>query len=86
MSPALALSRFIVAWVVLDLRALSFALLAAALLAVAGIALFTRTARWHERLTLFVALTMIFAVLIVGVCNVFLAAPVFMVRSTFPLP
>jgi hypothetical protein len=73
-------------WIVLDLRLLVFVLLISLFLTVSIITLFVRGRRWHEYVTIFVAVyTLAFAVILV-VFNVIARYPVFRVEALFPFP
>ncbi len=82
----LALNRFVVAWVVVDLRSLGLAVLGSACLAAAALAITLRHRSWYEAWGAFLGLTIVLSVVAVVVCNLALPTPVFTVRGAFPLP
>ena len=82
----IALSRFVVAWVVVDLRSLGLAILGSACLAAATLAMTLRHRPRYEAWGAFLGLTLILATITVLACNVMLPAPIFTLRGAFPLP
>ena len=81
-----AFARYVVAWLVIDLRSLGLAVLGAACLAAAGVAIFMHHRSRYEQITAFVALTLLMAIGIVIASNALLPTAVFTVRAAFPLP
>ncbi len=73
-------------WIVLDLRLLVFILLISLFLTVSVLTLFVRGRRWHEYVSLSIALYAIAFTLILIVFNLIAKYPVFRVEALFPFP
>lgn len=73
-------------WIVLDLRLLVFVILISLFLTVSVITLFVRGRRWHEYVTIFLAVYAIAFVLILLIFNLIARYPVLRVEALFPFP
>lgn len=73
-------------WIVLDLRLLVFVLLISLFLTVSIITLFVRGRRWHEYVTIFIAVYALSFVVILVIFNLIARYPVFRLEALFPFP
>lgn len=73
-------------WIVVDVRLFAFVLLISLFLVVSIITLLVRGKRWHEYVTLFVALYSLSVVVILFLFNLIARYPVFRVEALFPFP
>ena len=73
-------------WIVVDVRLLAFVLMISLFLVVSIISLLIRGRRWHEYVTLFVALYTLSVAVILIIFNWIAQYPVFRIETMFPFP
>lgn len=73
-------------WVVVDLRLFLFTLLVSLFLTVSMLALFARGRKWHEYITMFVAIYSLAVTTIILIFNEVAGYPIFRIEAFFPFP
>ena len=74
------------AWIVFDLRLLTFVTLISLFLAIGIVALLFKGKRWHDYVTAFVSIFVALLLLTILVFNGIAAYPVFLVEDVFQFP